>query len=395
MLINEILYSIKRAIKNSVREYRNPILSTQDYLRRKEIIKFEDEQRKKIYETVQLTYEQKAEIDEVFLNNYGQSIPYTWHRHFTAFTGKFDKYYFPELLYIPEFEFYMNQNKAYNVVLEDKNFLPVIAKGLGVKTPTNIVSCSNGSLIDSNGNSITNNDLFQILSNAGNVFLKPSVGTSSGEGCKIANFVHGIDVISNQSLENVIASLKEDYCIQEVVECHESLRRIYGKCVNTFRVITYRWNNKIYSMPVILRIGQGGAIVDNAHAGGMFIAINEDGTLHKKAFTEFRKEFISHPDTELLFEGYKIDGFFKIIEVAKKMHSNLQKIGVVNWDLTIDEHSDPVLIEANVYGGGIWVIQMAHGCGPFGDKTEEVLRWLKLMNTLPANEYCNHEFGEM
>lgn len=344
---------------------------------------------------MQLTYEQKAEIDEVFLNNYGQSIPYTWHRHFTAFTGKFDKYYFPELLYIPEFEFYMNQNKAYNVVLEDKNFLPVIAKGLGVKTPTNIVSCSNGSLIDSNGNSITNNDLFQILSNAGNVFLKPSVGTSSGEGCKIANFVHGIDVISNQSLENVIASLKEDYCIQEVVECHESLRRIYGKCVNTFRVITYRWNNKIYSMPVILRIGQGGAIVDNAHAGGMFIAINEDGTLHKKAFTEFRKEFISHPDTELLFEGYKIDGFFKIIEVAKKMHSNLQKIGVVNWDLTIDEHSDPVLIEANVYGGGIWVIQMAHGCGPFGDKTEEVLRWLKLMNTLPANEYHNHEFGKM
>lgn len=395
MLIREILYSIKKAINNSVQEYRNPKLSTQDYLRIKEITKFEDAQRKKIYETVHLTNEQKAEIDEVFLDNYGYPILDTWHRHYTAFTGEFDKYYFPELLYIPEFEFYMNQNKAYNIVLEDKNFLPVIAKGLGVRTPTNLVSCSQGNMIDSKGYTITYHEVINMLSNAGKVFLKPSVGTSSGDGCRIANFEHGVDLISSQSIENVIRSLKVNYCVQEVVECHKSLRRIYGDCVNTFRVITYRWNNKIYSMPVILRIGQGGAIVDNAHAGGMFIAINDDGTLHKKAFTEFKKEYEIHPDTQLRFEGYKIDGFYKVVEVAKRMHSNLQKIGVVNWDLTIDENNDPVLIEANVYGGGIWVIQMAHGCGPFGEKTEEVLRWLKLMNSLPANKYCDHEFGKM
>ena len=130
-----------------------------------------------------------------------------------------------------------------------------------------------------------------------------------------------------------------------------------------------------------MRIGQGGNFLDNAHAGGMFIAVDNDGTLHKKAFTEFRNEYTQHPDTKIKFEDYKIDLFPEVIKAAIQMHESVPQIGCCNWDFTIDITGTPMLIEANMnngkQGGGIWLIEMAHGVGAFGDNTAEILQWLR------------------
>lgn len=109
--------------------------------KRNEIKKFQDSRRKKIYNNTKLTKIQKNEIDSLYKCYYGCKIPYTWHRHYYAFTGRFDKRYFPELLYIPEFEHYMNYNKAYCKVFSDKNVLPIIAKSAKVEMPKSIISC--------------------------------------------------------------------------------------------------------------------------------------------------------------------------------------------------------------------------------------------------------------
>lgn len=42
-------------------------------------------------------------------------------------------------------------------------------------------------------------------------------------------------------------------------------------------------------MPLALRIGQGGSYLDNAHAGGMFIGVNDLGELNEEAFTSLGK----------------------------------------------------------------------------------------------------------
>ena len=88
----------------------------EDYLiwRRKhnEIKKYRDGRRIEIYNKVTLSDDQMKKIDSLYLNNYGKKISYAWHRHYTAFTGKFDENYFPELLYIPEFERFMNVERA-------------------------------------------------------------------------------------------------------------------------------------------------------------------------------------------------------------------------------------------------------------------------------------------
>jgi len=367
--------------------------------RRREIKKYKDPRRVSIFSQVELTDEQKSQIDELFIKNYGEKIPYTWHRHFTAFTGKFDVNYFPELLFIPEFERYMSIYIEYAKVFTDKNMLPMLAREAGVKTLDSCFTATRGAYRNKHNQFITFDEFLKGVENIGEVFIKPTCDTCSGQGCFVANFSNGIDSISGKTSKEIFLGLGRNFAVQRRLKCHESITRIYSGSVNTFRIITYRWREKILAFPSIMRIGSGGAYLDNAHAGGMFIAIDNDGTLHKTAFTEFKNEFTEHPDTHLKFEGYKIDLFPKAFDAAKRLHSCLPQVGCVNWDLTIDEHGEPVLIEANMnngrQGGSVWLCEIAHGCGAFGDNTAEVLRWLRVMKKLPKSQWYKYEFGQL
>lgn len=148
-------------------------------------------------------------------------------------------------------------------------------------------------------------------------------------------------------------------------------------------------------MPIIIRIGQGGHYLDNAHQGGMFCAVYDDGTMGHHAMTEFNTQFIEHPDTHVRFETRRIANIDIMIAAARRMHSVIPQIGVVNWDFTIDADGEPVLIEANTKGGSIWLPQMAHGVGAFGERTEEVLQWLRFMKKLSPNQRKQCSGGEM
>ena len=344
-----------------------------------EIRKFEDPRRIKIYEAVTLTDEQKKQIDDLYETYYGEKIPYTWHKHFTAFTGRFDANYFPELLFIPEFEYFMNPNTEYNKAFSDKNVLPMMASNVGVKMPKTVVSSINGILEDENHKIINKNMLKQIISKKESYtyFAKPSVDSCSGQGCFL---LHSDTEADFSKLEKV----GSDFVVQEKLSCSESVSKLHPDSVNTFRVITYMWRKSVKMCPVIMRIGRNHSFLDNAHAGGVFIAVENDGTLHQTAFTEFREKYNEHPETHVVFEGYKIKNFDRVLTAAVKMHSAIPQIGVVNWDFTIDHEEEPVLIEANINGGSIWLPQMAWGCGAFGEDTKEILQWIRGQKSLPV-----------
>ena len=382
-------------IKNKVKIiFKENIEKTLIKVKRKlETNKFKDIRRKKIYGKINLSDEQKKQIDELFIVNYGEKIPYTWHKHYTAFTGNFDPQYFLELLYIPEFEHFMNHNKEYIKAFSDKNVLPFFAKAVDVKMPKAYISATSGIYHDDNLTELPFSEVISKVSNIGEAFIKPTVDTSSGKGCSLVCFLNGIDIITGRTVAEIIKLMGKDFVLQERVICHESIRKVYPDSVNTFRIITYRWQDGYYHMPIIMRIGQGGNYLDNAHAGGMFIAIDDDGTVHKTAFTEFKQEYIKHPDTGLVFEGYRIDLLPKVIEATKKMCNTISQVGCINWDFTIDAAGEPVLIEANMNGGSIWLVEMAHGCGGFGEKTPEVLKWLKKMKKVGITEYDKYQYG--
>lgn len=356
--------------------------------------KFRDKRRIEICNSTKLSQEQIDSVEKLYKNNYGKKIPLTWHKSYAAYTGRFDKYYFPEILYIPEFERYMNYNQSLANVLEDKNLLYVFAKASNVRMPRMYLSCQAGIYKDAENKVLDFEKACSLISNIGVCFAKPSIGTDSGRGCEVYCLVNGTDTKSGKTSDMILKDLGKDFTIQERLVCHESIRKIYDGSVNTFRIMTYRWKNQIIVAPIIMRIGRGGSYLDNAHAGGMFIALSDDGTLHKTAFTEFKEEFVEHPDSKLKFEGYRIPLLPNVVDAVKKMHYSLPAIGVINWDMTLDESGQPVLIEANVNGGSIWLFQMAHGCGVFGERTPEILRWLHKMNETKYSDRAQYYFGE-
>lgn len=384
MKIGKLIYIF---LENAIETYRV------SRCKANELKKAKDPRRMAISSTVVLTPAQKKEIDEFYLSNYGHKIPYYWHCNFTAHSGKYDKEYFPELLYIPEFERYMNCHRGYERVFADKNVLPHLAKSADVKTPQVVLSITRKLITDSFNNILTKAEALTHISNCGEVFVKPSVDSDSGRGCFIANFVNGVDVLSGKSAEQILASVGENCVMQRVIKNHPSIAKIYSGSVNTFRIITYRWKDELLHMPVIMRIGKDGSYLDNAHAGGMFVAIDDDGTMHKTAMTEFNQKFEHHPNTKAIFAEQKIDLLPAVIAAAKRMHSIIPQVGVVNWDFTIDESGDPVLIEANTKGGAIWVIEMAHGRSGFEGKTAEVLQWMKMMRKIKPSERYKYTYG--
>lgn len=354
--------------------------------RNNEIKKFEDPKRREITSSFNISSEQKDLVDKLYECHYGEKIPYTWHQHYSAYTGNFDVNYFPELLYIPEFEHYMNNRHCYEEVYADKNVINYIANSCKIRTPQNIFSCVDGLYRNQHSRAISKEDVISGISDYGYVFVKPSIDTSSGRGCFVANFRKGIDLYSKKKSDDIIDMLGKNFCIQHIIECSDSIRNLNKSSVNTFRVITYRWKGKIYHMPVIMRIGRSNSNVDNAHAGGMFIAIEDSGILHKTAFTEFNEKFDQHPDSKIVFDGYKIQNFTKVIEAAHKLHEAIPQLGVYNWDFTIDANETPILIEANTRGGSIWMLEMAHGKGCFGDNTIDILEWLKINKSIKKSD---------
>lgn len=363
--------------------------------RKNEYRKFQDPRRKKIYDSVVLTKEQETQIDELYIKNYGERIPYIWHRHFTAFTGTFDPCYFPELLYIPEFERFMNMENDYGHVLADKSLLPLLASWGGISVPRTILSSACGILRDGDMREIKPGHAIEMLSDIGRVFIKISVDSNSGRGCSIADLQHGKDVLTGRSIKEILLSLGENFVIQERIRCHESLARIYPYSVNTFRIITYRWKDEICHMPFCLRLGRDGKFLDNGHAGGIFVSVDDNGVMGRTAYSEFCERFDQHPDTGFVFENVVLEIVPDVLRAVERMCGMLPWIGCINWDVSINEQGEPVLIEANTRGGSIWLSEMPNEHGPFGEKTLEVLRWMRLMKRLKASERKRYRFGKM
>lgn len=383
--------SLKTTVKNTIYDTTEDLLAGRAH--KAEIAKFRDPKRVAILEQVKLTDGQKRAIDDFYVENYGKKISYTWHRHNLAISGNFDARFFPELLFIPEFERYMNQPSEYATVFEDKNLLYLFADKAGVRTTRSLLTRTAGIYRDANMKELTEREALDFAGNVGKCFAKPTVGTCSGQGCGAYDFDDGADRGTGLEIKTLLDELGTDFSIQEPITCHRSISALHPESVNTLRVMTYRWRDELRVLPMLMRIGCGKSAVDNAHAGGVFIGVSDQGLLAPSALTEFNERFTKHPDTGVVFDGYRIFGAEKVIGAAKRMHATMPQVGIVSWDFTVDEDGEPLVIEANIRGGSIWLPQMANGVPGFGDATADILRWLRFMNAKKPHERLNYKFG--
>ena len=53
--------------------------------------------------------------------------------------------------------------------------------------------------------------------NIGMAFLKPTIDSCSGNGCRVVDVVDGVDTISNESISKILQEIGDDWVLQDHV----------------------------------------------------------------------------------------------------------------------------------------------------------------------------------
>ena len=188
------------------------------------------------------------------------------------------------------------------------------------------------------------------------IFLKRT-DAQGGKGC------HKIAKVNLQDQLAHIDLVGNSYIHQQIIEQHDAINAIYPYSVNSIRFITYI--DALAEAQIIsafMRFGIGGSFVDNASAGGFYVAIDLDhGTLEEKGHQSMRAGgglFYKHPDTSYIYKGFKIPFFEEacalVLEAVKQIPDRF-----VGWDIGITPNG-PILIEGNE-NPGMQTADIAYG----------------------------------
>lgn len=279
---------------------------------------------------------------------------------------KFDERYIPNNIWVTKIVPYYN-SLLYAPGFQDKCLHNLFFPDM--KRPETLVKNVNGVFYDDQLHLITKNRAKEILmSYPGRFIIKPSVGSSQGRGIQ---FVNGNE-LTDKRIEKIFECYhNKNFVIQQLIKQHPGMAKFHAKSINTVRVITFLYNDNVYILSTVVRIGGGDNEVDNVARGGYQCNILPDGHLDKVAYTkkDGKRVFVEQDDKGLVFGEQVIPSFDEIISTVKREASRMGHYRIIGWDIAVDETGSPVFIEYNCNPG-----QNQMTSGPtFGNLTTEVL----------------------
>jgi len=177
------------------------------------------------------------------------------------------------------------------------------------------------------------------------VFCKPIDGIK-GENIFV------IDKNTYRDMADTLLSLvfSKAFIFQELIQQHEVLKKINRTSINTLRVVTFNNNkNEVEIVSGFIRIGRKGAIIDNAHLGGIVVPFDkETGKMHAQGLQLIDNGggiYKKHPDTGVIFENLQIPHYLQVKKIVSRAAS-LFKFPLLGWDVAITPNG-PSIIEAN------------------------------------------------
>lgn len=280
---------------------------------------------------------------------------------------------------IPSFYFYnllyKNENKDYrkftgnkinnklltyydkheNINLEDKKRFQKILNDAELPTPFAIAHTKNHMLFyKTNKYDLDSaNRLKEVLnliltdSTSESIFIKPNDG---GQGKGVFSY-NGNDTPEIQTMFSNLSDT--NFIVQETLEQHESISRIYPNSINTLRVNSFydKKTREVIILSAGLRVGARGSNIDNLSAGGVLVEVDITSNpwtlkgLGKRFFEHGGESFKAHPDSGIVFDGYQLPNTEKIRKLVKNV-APLFASEIVGWDIAITKNGLSV-IEGN------------------------------------------------
>lgn len=146
-----------------------------------------------------------------------------------------------------------------------------------------------------------------------------------------------------------LLALLDGYIVEPYIEQHEALQKMYPHAVASLRIVTICENGRIQVILSALLVAAGGNHTSNFHQGGLRIAVDpETGMLRDRGLRTHvnRGWYTEHPDTGVLFKGFKIPYWKEIIDLVMHAHRCFPLFHSVGWDVVVTP-SGPIIIEGN------------------------------------------------
>lgn len=232
----------------------------------------------------------------------------------------------------------------YLSLVRDKFVFYQYCKSLGMPHPRTIALISGGLTTFNIGGGWQSLDSMTDVEFVG--FCKETTG-EAGIGAFSLEVNNGNMRINGQ--EATIDQLRErvgagTYIVQERLENHQALRKIYPQALNTLRLVTIlKDDGEVDFFSGVQRFGANGSVVDNGYAGGIFVGVSENGVLNNYGCHEPHTGneklivFDKHPNTHEQFGGMKLPHWEEIMETARRFHKFMYGIPSIGWDVAITE----------------------------------------------------------
>lgn len=171
------------------------------------------------------------------------------------------------------------------------------------------------------------------VASVGNVIMKPYGGAGG----------HGIFVLSREECRNICIDDYREYIAEEVLIQHPILAELNSSSVNTVRAMTFRGE----LLSCVLKVGRGGAVVDNMCSQGMYGNINMEYGLTDSMFYDIDlNEYAFHPTSGARLIGVEIPHWNELKELVRRAAKVFPDVEYIGWDCAVLQDK-VVIIEAN------------------------------------------------
>lgn len=316
---------------------------------------------------INLTLDEKKEIDDIWgFFPVKREWNYMYASTFKATRG-FDRRFVPSCCCYPYIIRALNRTKEYEI-LEHKGLTSLYLKD--IRQPFAPLRSIHGVYYDADFKPLKDDvwvDYLADINSKEELIVKQAVDSSCGKNIQFIPIGS-----SRRTISEVLRGYKEDVVVQTILKQSASTSILNPTSVNTFRVSTLNLNGHISVVSILIKAGGKGNKVDNIGGGhgGIMTGVNDDGRIITESFNA-----IGEP-VKLQFDEIPKYDISKLKEFAINAHRRLPQLGLVGWDIALDEEDQPVMIEANMHWPGITIEQLVGG--PFfADRTDEVLQYVR------------------
>lgn len=320
-----------------------------------------------------LDEEYVKEVQKYWKKHYNFNVDPILHLAFLNLTGKKDVRIVPGPRMWNDFIPYFN-DRCMIAGYKDKNIYDTLIKT--PNAPEIVLKRVRGHYFNMNNQELGFKDAEKLLitSDYTRFIVKPS-NTNNGVGIELLELKEGMLNLHDEpiTLEELEKLYGYNFMIQEVIKQHPIMKKLHPSSVNTLRMVTFRWNNKIEYLLTFARFGVANSVKDNAGSGGICIGVTKDGEFLKFGVDEHYNVYTHHPTTKIpIDEVSPIPDFHKHIQFVKDLHTDILHMDLISWDIAIGENGESIFVEAN-FAGATPLYQLSTGQPMFGDLTEEVL----------------------